>query len=299
MTYPASLPILDVYIAFSSTDFFGTRTNSLPASGASNGTWTNVSKYVEEVHTKSGKQHYLDRMEAGTATITVNNRDGTFWNSVAVSVRTPIAITATWPQSSGTTYPVFFGFIDSIEEKVLDQLNSELVITASDYLKFLSLRRLSSNTFWPTYAKSTNTRRWYRLDTTPSATVTYATAISTTQVTYTAVNSFSAGQAVSISGLAIGSGSNLNLTNVTVSSSPAPTATQFTVTTSGLTSGSYSSGSGVAYRTSATDLGSDGANATLYGAVSFQNYGAMVYDTDNSVDLANGSTAGAGALARR
>ena len=244
MTYPVSLPVLDVYIAFSSNDFFGTRTNSLPGSGQSNGTWTNVSQYVEELETKSGKQHYIDRMESGTLSITVNNRDGAFWNNVSVSVRTPIAVTATWPQTGGTTYNVFFGFIDSVEEKLLDQLNSELVITASDYLKFLSLRRMSSTTFWPNYVLSngsytTNTRRWYRMDTTPSAAVTYAHAISTTQVTYTAVNTFSAGQQVTISGLGVASGSNLNLANVIVASSPAPTSTQFTVNTTGITSGSY------------------------------------------------------------
>jgi hypothetical protein len=256
-----------------------------------------VSAYVEDLKTQSGKQHYLDRVEAGTMSVTLNNRTGAFWNTVALSVRMPIAVTATWPQTGGTQYNVFFGFIDSIEEKLLDQLNSELVVSASDYLKFLSLRRMSSASFWPTYANSTNTRRWYRLDTTPSAAVTFGQAISTTQVTYTAVNTFTAGQQVTISGLGIQTGSNLNLNNVTIASSPAPSATQFTVNTTGITSGSTSTGSGVAYRTSAPDLGSDNAGGTLIGQLAFQNYGALIYDIDNCVDLANGSTTGSGALA--
>ena len=295
MTAIASLPVVDVYIAFSSTDFFGIRYNSIPSSGQSNGTWTNVSQYVEEIATKSGRQHYLDRIESATATLTLNNRDGSLWNTIAISVRTPIVITGTW---GGVTYPVFFGFIDSIEEKLLDQLNSELVITASDYLKFLSLRRMTSATFWPTYANTAFTRRWYRLDSTPSATVTYATATSTTSVTYTAINTFQAGQQVSISGLSIGTGSNLSLSNVTIASA---TATTFTVTTSGVTSGSTSVGTGVAYRTAANNvatIGSDGSGAgTLAGQIAFNNYGALIYDEDNCVDLANGSSTGTGALA--
>ena len=77
-----------------------------------------------------------------------------------------------------------------------------------------------------------------------TATVTAASGNGTT-VTYTANNSFTAGNSVSITGLGIASGSSLNLTNVTIAT---VSSTQFTVanTTVGVSSGtgtatSYSS----------------------------------------------------------
>ena len=353
-----STPYGDVYIAAAGSGFYNTRANSLPGPRQSNGTWTNITNYVEELRTKTGKQHYLDRIEASSLSVTLNNRDGTFWNTLGISVRTPIAVTstlytgsttssptgtlltcstATWAPGAFTgltlycgtssatitsntattisfsswtggtpasgqfyvmNYNVFFGFIDSIEEKLIDQQNSELVVTASDALKYLSMRRMASSTFWPTYAKTANSRRWYRLTNTPSANVTAGVATSSTSVTYTAINTFKTGQQVSISGLGTFSGTTLNMNNATITGTP--TSTSFTVTVpSGttVTSGSTSSGTGVAFRTSATDLGSDNSSGTLVGAVSFQQNGAMIYDADNCIDLANGSTTGSGALA--
>jgi len=267
----------------------------------SNAYWTNITRYVQEWSLRSGKQHYLDRMEAGTVSITLNNRDGQFWNTYKIGVRQPIAIQATWPQTSGTTYPVFFGFIDSIEEKIIDQLNSEVVITASDSLKYLSLRYMASSTLWPSYANPSggHTQNWYRLDTTPSATVTEAQAYGSSHpsyILYTGVNNFQANQNVTVSGLNINTGSNLNVQNGTIVASPAPTATTFVVDCGvAIASGSTSNGSGVAYLTSANDLVGS-SKGSLGGSVAFQQYGAMVYDTDNCVDLANGGAAGTGWL---
>jgi hypothetical protein len=72
-----------------------------------------------------------------------------------------------------------------------------------------------------------------------SATVTAATGNGTT-VTYTATNSFTVGQTVTITGLGIASGSSLNLTGVTIATR---SATQFTVTNSTI---GVSSGTGTA-----------------------------------------------------
>lgn len=284
----ASLPTLNVYVAFGATDLLMANQNPLPPFDTT-GYWTDISVYVQDLQTKSGKQHYLDRVEASSLDLTLNNRTGYFWVSPHnLVIRLPIAVTATW---DGTTYPVFFGFTDSIQEQLIDQLNSELRVTCSDFIKYLSLRYMASENFWPTYANTSNTANWYRLDTTPSATVTYGQALSSTSVKYNAVNNFSVGNIVTISGLA-GGPPLLNFDDVTVS---AATPTTFTVSGVSTTSGTTSQGTGVAYLTTATDL-VGGANGTLQGLVSFQQHGAMVYDTDNCVDLANGGSVGTGYL---
>ena len=81
--------------------------------------------------------------------ITATSGSGTFtsWN-----------FTATWP--------IFFGIIDSVEERLTDQLNSDLLVNVSDICKYLSLRELSNPSFWKTYAQPTN------VSTTSSSSVT-------------------------------------------------------------------------------------------------------------------------------
>lgn len=292
VTVLPSLPTLDVYVAFNpnegSTALFSCQGQALPASGASNSYWTNIAngKNVLSFTTNSGKQHYLDRVEPGTMSMVVNNRDGFFTNGsvngsgYVLDSRCPIAVTLTW---SGTTYPAFFGLTDQITETIENQNNSTLTIQASDFLKQLSLKYMSSTNFWPTYANSTSAANWYRMDATQTAVVTNATSTSTT-ATFTAFNSFSTGQNVTITGLAVTSGfTNLNLQNVTIATA---SASGFTVTGTFI-SGSTSQGTGSAFRTAILDqIGSN--NGNYIGPVSFPIYGAMIYDTDACVDVGNG-----------
>ena len=162
----ASLPTLSVQIAFNPTNI-----QSLTQ------TWTDVTTYVRDFQTRLGRQHFLDRVEAGTLTLGVSNRNGFFLNGsvngtgYVIQPRLPIQVTATW---SGTTYPVFYGVIDSVDEKIIDQLNSDLTIHATDLLKFLSLRYMASTRFWNQYATSTSATNWFRCDLTQQATVTGA-----------------------------------------------------------------------------------------------------------------------------
>src|ERR1035438_3896768 len=143
----ASLPTLDTWVAFNplanSGSLLGSPQQALPASGASNTYWTNVSQYVRDFSLSSGKQHYLDRVESGTLRMTVNNRDGFFTNGTTnatgyvLDSRCPIAMVLTW---SGTGYPAYFGLTDQILEVISDNtgLNSDLTIQASDLIKQLS-----------------------------------------------------------------------------------------------------------------------------------------------------------------
>jgi hypothetical protein len=291
----ASLPTLDTWIAFNplanSGTLLGSPQQALPASGASNTYWTNVSKYVRDFTTNSGKQHYLDRVESGTLRMTVNNRDGFFTNGTTngtgyvLDSRCPIAMVLTW---SGTGYPAYFGLTDQILEVISDNtgLNSDLTIQASDLIKQLSLKYMASTSFWEGYAQSTSAANWYRCDATQTAVITAATGNGTT-VTYTAFNNFSSGQNITITGLQTASGATLNLVNVVIAS---VSSTGFTVTNS---ANGISSGTGAAYRTAIIDqIGSN--NGNYIGPVSFPTYGAMIYDADGCVDVANGGTTATG-----
>jgi hypothetical protein len=95
-----------------------------------------------------------------------------------------------------------------------------------------------------------------------AATVTAATGNGTT-VTYTAANTFSVGQVVSITGLTITTGSSLNLSNQTITTA---SATQFTVT-----------------------------NATVGTAAATQSGTATIQSAGNSVTITAGNGSGVGA----
>src|SRR5262245_23442648 len=76
----------------------------------------NITTYVRGASTHRGAQRELDRVEAGTATMTLNNRDGRFTPFLAsgayyanILPMRRIRITATW---SAVDYPVFYGFVE-------------------------------------------------------------------------------------------------------------------------------------------------------------------------------------------
>ena len=75
MTQIASLPLLRVDVAFNPTDL-----TSLTQ------TWTEVTPYVRDFATHGGRQHYLDRIEASTLSMTLDNRTGFFFNGDYSSV---------------------------------------------------------------------------------------------------------------------------------------------------------------------------------------------------------------------
>jgi hypothetical protein len=150
-----SLPTLSVQIAFNPTNL-----QSLTQ------TWTDVTAYTQDFTTNSGRQHFLDRIEASTIRITFNNRNGFFLNGTTngsgsvIRSRLPIKVSAT---VSGTSYPIFWGLIESAEEQTLDQLNQELIVTASDQLKYLSLLYMNRPNFYAQYVNSTYDQNHYTL----------------------------------------------------------------------------------------------------------------------------------------
>ena len=147
----AALPAVSLSIAFNPTNI-----QSLTQ------TWTDVSTYITDGSSNSGRQHYLDRVEPGTLSLTLNNRDGFFTNgavngtNATIAPRLPIKLVANY---SATNYSVFYGFVESIQERLSDQLNSELTLTCADNSKMLSLRYAMSTSLWPSYVTGNN---WYR-----------------------------------------------------------------------------------------------------------------------------------------
>jgi len=295
MTQIASLPLLRVEVAFNPTDLLNLTQ-----------TWTEVTPYVRDFGTHGGRQHYLDRIEASTLSMTLDNRTGFFMNGNYSSVtavsgsgsvvtytcansftagsnvtitgvtggsggqpysgtyvvasasstqftvnntqtgaatlssatavtrpiigtRLPIRVLSGWPQKSitaisgsgstvtytvsntyipgqqvlvagsnidgyngyftvatasltqftvtssvtgtadlvnyptlvGNAYTIFWGVIDTIDTSLQDALNSDLYLSASDSLKYLSLRYLYNTTLYATYANIASVRSWY------------------------------------------------------------------------------------------------------------------------------------------
>jgi len=290
-----SLPNVKVYVAFNpvSLGYTLTTSNTAPLTSPY---WTEISQYVIDFSTRAGKQHFLDRIESTALQMSLNNRTNFFngGSGYTLGVRTPIVITATWPQG-GTAQKIYFGLIDAVTEKITDQLNSELFVTASDMLKYLSLNYLMSDAFWDQYALSPSATDWFRCDQTTSAIVTGAEVISTGLIQYQAINQFQVGQKVSITGL---NDDNFNIPDATVSaigSSSTAGAVSFSISGYPSVTGS-ATGTGLAFRTLMknqinTGVGVDG---TIEEAVSFSNAGALIYSSSGAIDLAQGSTSGTG-----
>ena len=292
----ASLPAIKVYIAFNPTASGYTLTNANTVPLTNSSYWTDCSAYLRDFSTKSGKQHYLDRVEATTLKATMNNRNGFFNGSPnTITARLPIAITATW---SGTTYPTFYGIIDSVTEKVGDALNSDLDVEASDLLKYLSLKYLHRPSFWQTYASSPAAQSWYRCSNYAVATVTSAKSNSAgTAITYNIINStvnFYVGGNVTVTGLA--GLTTFNITNLPIASvtSSGGVVTSFTVNVT-VTANTTSQSAGLVYLNTLYDYMGN-TNGTFSGQVSYPDNGVIIYDTDGCVDLSGSGNVAAGAL---
>jgi len=134
------------------------------------GVWTNISSYVRSMDIGPlGRQHELDRIEASTAQVNVDNRDGTFntwntssflWNGGAgLKAQNPVKITAAW---SGITYPIFYGYTQAITPSISDVLNVDATITCVDIFQMLSLKYLSNDNY-AQHVLTDNPTAYYRL----------------------------------------------------------------------------------------------------------------------------------------
>lgn len=131
--------------------------------------WTGYNDWIEQIDIRSGRQHYLDRIESTTMELTIDNRTGAFSSlSSTVVPRLPIFVTATY---YNYTYAIFNGIVESIDTRLQDQLNANLAIRATDNLKFLALKYVNNTAFYATYVpqansstNSTGAINWYRMN---------------------------------------------------------------------------------------------------------------------------------------
>ena len=313
-----SLPTFSVQIAFNPTNI-----QSLTQ------TWTDVTPYVLDFQTRQGRQHFLDRIEAGTLTLGVSNRTGFFLNGGSTSTggngtgyviqpRLPIKVTATW--QSNPSSPLFFGLIDTVEEKIIDQLNVDLSINATDLIKLLSLRYMASTNFWQNYATpnsvkypnglSQSVTNWFRCDITQQVNVTSAVTPSTTinpstglafgagYTDYTSINGFAVTtpqQYVAVNGLTSFSGADQN-TAINSAGAPVVAASNNSFTCGTGNSSGIAGGTGTAIQTNTYDQIVTNGQGLYNGPINFNANGAMVYSNNGCIDLANGSNAASGWL---
>jgi hypothetical protein len=106
-----------------------------------------ITAYVREASTSRGAQRELERVEAGTASITLDNLDGRFTPFNISSPYYPnvlpmrrIKITGTW---SAVEYPVFIGFVESWPITFPGDKDMETRVALVDGMKMLSQANVS------------------------------------------------------------------------------------------------------------------------------------------------------------
>ena len=280
MTALASLPTLSVQIAFNPTNL-----QSLTQ------TWTDVTSYVRDFTTNSGRQHFLDRIESSTIRLTLDNRTGYFLNGTTngtgsvIRTRLPIKVTAT---TSGTTYPVFWGLTESAEERTADQLNQDILLTATDNTKYLSLLYMSKPTFYRNYVNAVVTTSTSSVTIAFGSTTFIVPALAAVPATGTFVSITANATQAQAPIIAVG----------TVSAGTTSTSLVVYITgtwTAGISAGPYTSwtiaiGSDMGYYSlNATGINDQilGNTLAINGIVDVTSPGALLYSSDTATDLSN------------
>lgn len=110
--------------------------------GPDAGLWTDVSAYVTRVETDRGRQRLLSAFERGSCTVKLDNLSGLFSPHNTSSAYYPYVRPETRIRVrfvyGGTSYPVFHGFIDSIQPTWTGPTAAEVTIRATDGFKVLA-----------------------------------------------------------------------------------------------------------------------------------------------------------------
>jgi hypothetical protein len=110
-------------------------------------TWTDVTAYVVSISTRRGRGDALGRIEAGSATIVLDNTDRRFDPTYGASPYAPnilpmrkISIGATYSASS---YNLFLGYIESWPPDWPGGLDATTTIRCVDAFKYFALKKLN------------------------------------------------------------------------------------------------------------------------------------------------------------
>ena len=104
--------------------------------------WTNFTAYCQKISTRRGRQHVLDHYQPGTLTVTFNGRDRVLdaENSAGpyfglLDINRPMQVNVMF---LGAWVPIFTGYINSITPQWPNNVNEDIVYTASDALRLLN-----------------------------------------------------------------------------------------------------------------------------------------------------------------
>ena len=130
-------PTLIVYISFGDP----------PLTAGALTTWIDVTEYVISLSTRRGRSDALGRIEAGSATITLDNSDRRFDPTYSASPYAPnvlpmrkVQIRAVY---SATTYYLFTGYIESWPPDWPGGLDATTTISCVDAFKYFALKKIS------------------------------------------------------------------------------------------------------------------------------------------------------------
>ena len=165
--------VLTVEIGFSTSG----GANKVPLGGdLSDIVWTDVSAFVRSVSTKRGRNNELDEFATGTANVVLSNADRRFDPEYAagpyfgaVTPGRPIRVQASY--AGGTTYGVFFGWVDGWAQEYSFPSDATVNITASDGFKILNQLTLAGS--WDIETEALDPWNWWKFGEAAPATVVY------------------------------------------------------------------------------------------------------------------------------
>ncbi len=113
------------------------------------GEWRNVAAFMRQLAVRHGRQHELDRYEAGTCTFVLDNHDRRFDPTYTAGPYYPnvlpmrrVRVEVTWADVS---YTIFTGFIEKWPLAWPHGRDAIVTVEAVDGFKFLHLKKLNAN----------------------------------------------------------------------------------------------------------------------------------------------------------
>lgn len=109
-------------------------------------TWHEVTCDTKSITTRYGRDKFVSRYDVATASITVDNNDGEFTYSIAPknNLRPGRFVKVTGYSTTGTSYPFYFGVIDSITDSYSIDGQAVAVINCVDPSSLLALKQLAT-----------------------------------------------------------------------------------------------------------------------------------------------------------
>lgn len=138
--------------------------------------WTDITADVQAVTTSRGRQRELDRYQAGTFTVTLDNRDADYDPNNGASPYAghikPMRRIRVRATHDAVTHPIIDGYIDSIDQEYEGPNVARAVISATDAFKVLAAAELPPSVYAAEVVGSAPDH-WWRLDELTGATVAY------------------------------------------------------------------------------------------------------------------------------